>query len=144
MKKIYIPFILLLVAALVFTVIKFNSNSLDSKLDGLEDIIDKYEPQFDAIEYESKAYSEMIIKYNEEIFAWAEVFERERYVRDENGRITYDYANKPILNKEFNNEVEKRFYDINNRMTRMVLRKIPKKERPAENTDNANPQTPGQ
>jgi|GEM_PF-1810378 len=144
MKKIYLPFVLLLVAALAFTIIKLNSNSLDSKLDGLEDIIDKYEPQFDAIEYESKEYSEMIIKYNEEIFAWAEAFERDRYVRDENGRITYDYANKPVLNKEFNSEVEKRFYDLNNRMTRMVLRKIPKKERPAENTDNTNPQTTGQ
>ncbi|HAQ62216.1 TPA: hypothetical protein DCR49_09530 [Candidatus Delongbacteria bacterium] len=136
MKKIYIPFILLLVAAVAFTIIKLNSNSLDSKLDDLEGIIDKYEPQFDAIEYESKEYSEMIIKYNEEIFAWAEAFERERYIRDKNGRITYDYANKPILNKEFNSEVEKRFYEINNRMTRMVLRKIPKKEKPADSPND--------
>jgi len=105
-------------------------NSMNKQLDELEKIIVKYEPQFSSLKYESKEYSDMIVKYNEEIFAWAEIFEQDRYKRDANDKILYDSANKPIINAEFDKDVEKRFYALNNRMTNMVLATIPKKEKP--------------
>ena len=106
------------------------TNTLNKQLDELERIIVKYEPQFDTIEYASKEYGDMIVKYNEEIFKWAEVFEKERYKRDEKGKIQFDKANNPVSSDEFNKEVETRFYELNNRMTRMVLAKIPKMDSP--------------
>jgi len=105
-------------------------NSLNKQLDGLENIIAKYEPKFRSIEYGSKEYAEMIIGYNKEITDWAEIFENDRYKRDSDHKILYDYANNPMINEEFNKEVEKRFYELNNRMTNMVLATIPQKERP--------------
>lgn len=70
----------------------------------------------------------MIQNYNDEIYRWAEVFEFERYKRDSDGKIVYDDFNKPIYSSGFNKEVEKRFYELNNRMTRMVLGRNPRKD----------------
>lgn len=96
---------------------------LNEQLDDLEKIIVKYEPEFQNTEYGSKAYSEMVALYNKEIKDWAEIFEGNRYTKDSNGSI--------VSNTEFK-KVEKRFYELNNRMTRMVLSTIPKKEKPIE------------
>lgn len=130
---------ILIVMLSVITLFAFIScsktNTLNKQLDELEKIIVKYEPQFDTIEYASKEYSDMIVKYNEEIFKWAEIFEKDRYKRDEKGKIQLDKANNPVASVEFNKEVEARFYDLNNRMTRMVLAKIPKPENPNSQTD---------
>jgi len=131
MKFISISILTISIALLVAFLGCSKTNTLNKQLDELERIIVKYEPQFDTIEYASKEYSDMIVKYNEEIFKWAEVFENDRYKRDEKGKIQFDTANNPVASVEFNKEVETRFYDLNNRMTRMVLAKIPKMERPA-------------
>jgi len=142
MKIKYILLFLIVSASAVFTMLYFRTNSLNSKLDDLEEIITKYEPLFDSLKYDSDEYKTMIAEYNKEIFAWGRIFERERYVRDEKGKITYDYGNRPILNKEFNKEVEKRFYDLNDRMTKMVLRNIPRKEQIHPVTEESVKQNP--
>jgi len=129
MKYLYIFLILLCSIAIIWSFEFFKSRSLDAQLDQLEKIIDKYEPKFDEMEYGSKKYSEMIIEYNKEIFEWAEVFEKGRYEKDSKGNHIFDDKDVPVPNKEFK-KVEKRFYELNHRMTKMVLRKIPKPERP--------------
>lgn len=95
--------------------------SLNDQLTNLENIIKKYEPKFKKYEYGSKDYNEMVIAYNKEINDWAVIFEQDRYTNDENG--------KKIQKKEFK-DVEKRFYALNNRMTKMVLAAMPKEEKP--------------
>lgn len=95
--------------------------SLNSQLDDLEKIIEKYEPQFRDLKYSSKQYNEMVQEYNKEIGDWASTFENARYEKDSDGKM------RP--KQEFK-DVEKRFYELNNRMTRMVLATIPKKEKP--------------
>ena len=97
------------------------TNSLAEQLDNLEKIIDKYEPKFKEYDYSSQAYNDMILEYNAEIADWASTFENDRYERGSDGKM--------VSKQEFKN-VEKRFYELNGRMTRMVLATIPKKEKP--------------
>lgn len=104
--------------------------SLNDQLTNLENIIKKYEPKFKSIEYGSPDYNEMVLVYNKEIKDWAAIFEENRYEKDQNGKM--------IPKQEFK-DVEKRFYELNNRMTRMVLATMPKIEKPAtEDMENTN------
>lgn len=138
-KNIFILSVIFLITS-VFVLGCSKSKSLDKQLDELEKIIIRYEPKFEKTEYASKEYSEMIIVYNKEIFDWAEVFERDRYQRDENGKMLFDIAKQPLVNPEFK-KVEKRFYDLNDRMTRMVLAKIPKPDMPVNTSSPSEPVT---
>lgn len=126
-KKITITTFLIISIAVIVALFMMPV-SLNSRLDDLEDIISKYEPLFASVQYGSQEYTDMVADYNAEIFAWAEEFEMQRYKRDGNNKILYDENNKPKLNSEFSDEVEKRFYMLNNRMTKMVLSSVPKKE----------------
>ena len=91
------------------------------QLDNLENIIEKYEPKFKEYAYGSQSYKDMIPEYNAEIADWGSTFENDRYDRGSDG--------KRVSKQEFK-DVEKRFYELNGRMTRMVLATIPKKEKP--------------
>ncbi len=130
MKKLCVIAVLIIIAVSVSLALLLKSDTLSSRLDDLQSIIDKYEPRFGSVPYGSQEYTDMITDYNKEIFAWAEKFEMQRYERDENNKILFDAANKPKVNPEFSGDVEKRFYSLNNRMTKMVLSSIPKKKRP--------------
>lgn len=128
MKKIIISLLFAITLLSVLALIFFLPKSLNSRLDDLEEIIISYESKFEDIQRGSSEYSDMIQNYNDEIYRWAEVFEFERYKRDSDGKIVYDDFNKPIYSSGFNKEVEKRFYELNNRMTRMVLGRNPRKD----------------
>jgi hypothetical protein len=115
-----IVFLLTLMTAMLFTGCSKN-RSLEDQLDDLEKIIVRYEPKFDTIEYGSEEYTAMITEWNKEIQDWGAAFERNRYEKDKDG--------KTVFRKEFD-LVADRFYKLNNRMTVMVLAKIPKPEEP--------------
>jgi len=128
-KKIIILF-LSLTLLLSIIICSIGNNSLDSQLDDLEKIIEKYEPKFKSIEYGSQSYNDMIPKYNQEISDWASIFESDRYEKGLDGKM--------VSKQEFK-DVEKRFYELNGRMTKMVLATIPKVERPSSvELDNNN------
>ncbi|MCK5759911.1 MAG: hypothetical protein KAH33_01370 [Candidatus Delongbacteria bacterium] len=95
--------------------------SLENQLNDLENIIEKYEPKFKEYEYGSQIYKDMIPEYNKEIADWGSAFENDRYERGADGKM--------VSKQEFK-DVEKRFYELNGRMTRMVLATIPKKKKP--------------
>lgn len=135
MKKLHVLAVLIIIAVSVSIALFLKSDSLSSRLDDLQSIIDRYEPSFGSVPYGSQEYTDMVTEYNKEIFAWAEEFEMKRYERDENNKILFDSDNKPKLNPEFSGDIEKRFYSLNNRMTKMVLSSIPKKERPDGDQD---------
>jgi hypothetical protein len=124
MKKIKYPIFALILIVISVTVIYLLPKSLNSQLDDLEAIIDRYEPIFSNTPYGTQQYTDMITEYNKEIFGWAEKFESDRYVRDKEGKALRNEKGGHVLNPEFK-EVEKRFYDLNNRMTDMVLSNIP-------------------
>lgn len=132
MKKISLYFVLF--CLIVFVASCSKTNPLNTKLDNLESIITKYEPQFRSIEYGTQQYSEMIVKYNEEIFRWADDFEKVRYKKNEKGEYVYDEKKSVVMSDDFL-EVEKRFYELNNRMTKMVLENIPKPDNKENETD---------
>ena len=120
---------ILLLLALVFLISSISCskerNSLDIQLDNLEVIIEKYEHKFRKYEYSTQAYNDMVLEYNQEITEWGSSFENDRYERGSD--------NKKVPKQEFK-DVEKRFYELNDRMTRMVLASIPKaKEYTPEN-----------
>lgn len=100
--------------------------TLEKQLDDLENIIEKYEPKFRSIEYGTEEYTQMITEYNEEIFAWADEFEDNRYEKDGDS-YKRDMSGSRIPVPEFK-EVQSRFYELNNRMTKMVLAGIPRPE----------------
>ena len=77
----------------------------------------------------------MIVEYNEEIYAWAEVFEKDRYEKDAKGSFKIDERNSFIPNADFL-KVEKRFNELNIRMTKMVLASIPQSENLQEKNHN--------
>lgn len=94
------------------------SNSLNNQLDGLEKIITKYEKIFKETDYGSPEYTDVTKTYNKEISVWSRVFEINRYKKDRDG--------KKIYTEEFK-VVEKRFFELNNKMTKVILSTIPKK-----------------
>ena len=126
MKKI-----LILLTVSIF-IILFGSctkqKDLNGRLDDLEKIIDKFEPKFKTTTYGTAEYTQMIAEYNKEIFEWADEFEENRYEKD-GDLFKKDSEGKRIPLKEFA-AVQSRFYELNNRMTRMVLAGIPKPEEP--------------
>ncbi len=128
MKKLKYPIIVLCLLIVSYAVIQYIPKSLNSRLDDLEAIIERYEPVFANTPYGTQQYTDMINEYNREIFAWAEEFEMQRYQRDDNNKMLFDKDNKPKVNPEFSGDVEKRFYALNNRMTEMVLSNIPPKK----------------
>jgi hypothetical protein len=113
--------VLLMTLSLIFITGCSKNKSLEKQLDDLEKIIVRYEPKFDTIEYGSDEYTKMITEWNKEIADWGAAFEKDRYEKDKDG--------KTVFKSEFD-IVAQRFYDLNNRMTRMVLAKIPKPEEP--------------
>lgn len=104
--------------------------SLKEQIDELEMIIEKYEPQFKSTAYGTEEYTQMVTEYNKEIFDWAEEFEDNRYEKDGDSYKRNEKGEK-IPVPEFI-EVQSRFYELNNKMTRMVLAGIPKPEEPEE------------
>jgi hypothetical protein len=119
--KIFKYLVLLMTLSLIFIAGCSKNKSLEKQLDDLEKIIVRYEPKFDTIEYGSDEYTKMITEWNKEIADWGAAFEKVRYEKDKDG--------KTVFKSEFD-IVAQRFYDLNNRMTRMVLAKIPKPEEP--------------
>ncbi len=119
-KSTFLTFFLTLIVLVNYSCSE-GKKSLNNQLDNLEDIIEKYEPKFKEYKYGSQAYKDMIPKYNDEISNWASTFENDRYERGADGKM--------VSKQEFK-DVEKKFYELNGRMTRMVLATIPKKVRP--------------
>ncbi|MBU4486092.1 MAG: hypothetical protein KKD38_04115 [Candidatus Delongbacteria bacterium] len=117
------------VAFVSFTGCSKKSKPLNGQLDDLEKIIVKYEPKFEKIEYASKEYGDIIEKYNKEILDWAKIFEKDRYTKDSRGNA--------VPSEEFR-KIENRFYELNKRMSKMVLAKIPKEEKRPESEGQAN------
>ncbi|MFO7810282.1 MAG: hypothetical protein R6V47_02785 [Candidatus Delongbacteria bacterium] len=121
--RFFLPIVTILLIATVLVLLS-RRESLDSRLDDLENIITRYEGKFDSVKYGTQDYSDMVKEYNEEIFDWAKEFESERYEM-EGDVLKRDKEGKKIPVKEFL-EVEDRFYELNNKMTAMVLGSIPK------------------
>jgi hypothetical protein len=122
MYKIIIASVL--TATIIAAVIYLVPKSLNSRLDDLERIIQKYEPRFESIEYGTPDYKQMAQEYNDEITKWSEEFEIRRYEKDKQGNFIKSKENYYIPNNEFK-KVEKRFFELNNRMTKMVLSNHP-------------------
>ncbi|MBN2789942.1 MAG: hypothetical protein JXR69_07115, partial [Candidatus Delongbacteria bacterium] len=94
-------------------------SSLDEQLDSLENMIVKYEELFKETAYGTQEYTDVVNSYNKEVGGWSSVFEVDRYNKGEDG--------KRVPTEDFK-KVEKRFIELNSRMTRMILSTIPKKD----------------
>ena len=128
MNKNKIAVLVVMVISVIILSSCSKHKTLEKQLDDLENIIEKYEPKFKSIGYGTKEYTQMITEYNKEIFDWADEFEDSRYEKDSDS-YKRDISGNRVPTPEFK-EVKSRFYELNNRMTRMVLAGIPKTEEP--------------
>ncbi|MDA3839205.1 MAG: hypothetical protein PF574_09530 [Candidatus Delongbacteria bacterium] len=130
LRKVALSFLSLVLFVSILSCSKGQS-SLDSQLNNLEKIIEKYESRFEGSKSGTQEYTDIINEYNKEIGDWGSVFEKDRYEKDENGKK---------IEKQGFKDVKKRFIDLNSRMTRMILATISKKDPPANEISNENNQ----